>query len=190
MFLVLMVPRWLTYRQYHHHVLVPRFGLRPPNIDGKPVLNVDSLKVILTFNIAFDTCTFGLELHRLNLAGCYKILCYTGARPAELVEGRRKKPKDGSIEELFGKKVVQSADTDDGSEDSPDEESQQLSELLLQEENTKRDRPKALCYEDILLMLVRHPVTGDTVLAMAIKFIHHKGADNKPKPYVSGSPIF
>jgi hypothetical protein len=28
---------------------------------------------------------------------------------------------------------------------------------------------------------VRHPGTGDDVLAMSIKFIHHKGADNKPK---------
>lgn len=50
-------------------------------------------------------------------------------------------------------------------------------------ETTKRGRPKALCYEDILMMLVRHPVTGLPVLAMAIKFIHHKGADKKPKPY-------
>ena len=41
----------------------------------------------------------------------------------------------------------------------------------------------ALCYEDILLMVVRHPQTGEDVLAMSITFIHHKGADNKPKPY-------
>lgn len=52
-------------------------------------------------------------------------------------------------------------------------------------ETTKRGRPKALCYEDILMMLVRHPVTGLPVLAMAIKFIHHKGADKKPRPYGS-----
>ena len=173
----------LTCNQYHHHILVPRFSLRAPNIDGKPVLNVDSLRVILTFNIAYDASTFGLERHRLNLNGCYQILCYTGARPAELVEGRRKSPKDGSIEELFGRKVVQSADCDDGSDEALDEEARQLSELLLQE-NTKRGRPKALCYEDILMMLVRHPVTKQAFPAMAIKFIHHKGADNKPKPYV------
>ena len=33
----------------------------------------------------------------------------------------------------------------------------------------------------ILLMVVRHPETGEDVLAMSIKLIHHKGADNKPK---------
>jgi len=37
-------------------------------------------------------------------------------------------------------------------------------------------------WQDILLMVVRHPETGEGVLAMSIKLIHHKGADNKPKP--------
>jgi hypothetical protein len=46
-------------------------------------------------------------------------------------------------------------------------------------------RPKALCYEDIQMMIVRHPTTGRCMPAMAIKFVHHKGADNKPKPYIS-----
>ncbi|OAQ59732.1 FluG domain-containing protein [Pochonia chlamydosporia 170] len=170
--------------KYHHNVLVPKFGLRAPNIDGKPVLNVNSLGALLTFNIAYDSCTFDLERHRLQLAGCYQIMCYTGARPAELVDGERKKPKDGSIEKLFGQKVVQSAD--DGTDDTIntlDDESQKINELLCME-TTKRGRPKALCYEDILMMLVRHPPTGRPVLAMAIKFIHHKGADNKPKPTI------
>ncbi|OAQ60387.1 FluG domain-containing protein [Purpureocillium lilacinum] len=140
--------------KYHHHILVPRFGLRAPNIDGKPVLNEDSLR----------------------------LLCYTGVRPAELVDGQRKGPKDGSLEKLFGRKVVQDVEADVDS-DAPDEETQHLDQLLLQE-TTKRGRPKALCYEDILLMLVRHPTTGATIPAMAIKFIHHKGADNKPKPTI------
>jgi hypothetical protein len=58
----------------------------------------------------------------------------------------------------------------------------------LSQETVARGRPKALCYEDILLMVVRHPQTGEDVLAMSIKFIHHKGADNKPKPY--DPPLF
>jgi hypothetical protein len=57
-------------------------------------------------------------------------------------------------------------------------------EDLLCQETLGRGRPKALCYEDILLMVVRHPETGRDVLAMAVKFIHHKGADNRPKPQV------
>ena len=45
---------------------------------------------------------------------------------------------------------------------------------------------KALCYEDIVLWLVQDPNGGDRdVLAMEVMFRHHKGAKNKPKPYVS-----
>lgn len=53
-------------------------------------------------------------------------------------------------------------------------------------------RLKALCYKDILLIVMHYLETGEDVLAMAIKFIHHKGSDNKPKLYVllhSPSPI-
>ncbi|KAM0742721.1 hypothetical protein ACQRIT_002898 [Beauveria bassiana] len=168
---------------YHRNVLIPRFNLRAPNIDGKPVLNVDSLRVILTFNIAYDTSVFSLGRHRIQLAGCYQLLCYTGVRPAELVDGERKGPKDGSLEILFGQKVIQEVENNGSADQTLDKQSVELNKMLLQE-TIKRGRPKALCYEDILLMLVRHPTTGKPALAMAIKFIHHKGADNKPKPTI------
>ncbi|EXL40377.1 hypothetical protein FOCG_17143 [Fusarium oxysporum f. sp. radicis-lycopersici 26381] len=171
--------------KYYRSVLVPRFGHRPPNIDGKPVLNVDNLRVILTFNIAYDTTIFPGERHRINLAGCYQLLCYTGARPAELVDGERQKPKDGSIQELFGQNAVQSSSsaTSEEQEAPIDEQSKVLNGLLCQE-TVGRGRPKALCYEDIQMMIVRHPATGRCIPAMAIKFVHHKGADNKPKPTI------
>ena len=143
------------------------------------------------FNIAYDTTVFPGERHRVQLAGCYQFLCYTGARPAELVDAERKKPKDGSIEELFGRKVVvQSSSSDDGEpEQQPQklDEDSKLLESLLSQETVGRGRPKALCYEDIQMMIVRHPVTGRCIPAMAVKFINHKGADNKPKPYVSST---
>ncbi|KAH7309929.1 FluG domain-containing protein [Stachybotrys elegans] len=177
--------------KYYRCVLLPRFGHRPPNTDGKPVLNVDNLLVILTFNLAYDTIVFPGERHRIQLNCCYQLLCYTGARPAELVDGERKKPKDGSTEHLFGRKVVEapSAASDDGEDKGENQEvaldkDSQLLEGLLSQETVGRGRPKALCYEDILMMIVRHPVTGRCVPAMAIKFIHHKGADNKPKPTI------
>lgn len=138
--------------------------------------------MILVFNIAYDTSVRPLELQRLYDSGCYKAMHYTGCRPAELVHNERKAPKDGSLQELFGSKAVMAADADDDEEpDDPD--SPELCTLLLNE-TVKRDRVKALCYEDILMMIVRHPVTGRATLAMSIKFIHHKGCDNKPKPYV------
>lgn len=161
---------------------MPRFGLRAPNIDGKPVLNVDSLRTILTFNIAYDAGVFPLELHRINLAACYQLLSYTGARPAELVDNERQKPKDGSVSVLFGQKVVQEAAEDECSDDqAPDEASRRICELLSLD-TRKRGRPKALCYEDVFMMIVRHPVTKRPTPAMAIKFSHHKGADKRPKP--------
>ncbi|KAI8658992.1 hypothetical protein NCS55_01178000 [Fusarium keratoplasticum] len=171
--------------KYYRKILVPRFGHRAPNIDGKPVLNVDNLNVILTFNIAYDTSIFPGERHRISLAGCYQLLCYTGARPAELVDGERRKPKDGSIQELFGQNAVQSSSSGSGEEqDAPADQRSELIRGLLSQENVGRGRPKALCYEDIMMMIVRHLVTGRCMPAMAIKFIHHKGADNRPKPTI------
>ncbi len=51
---------------------------------------------------------------------------------------------------------------------------------LLYRETIESGCPKAPCYEDVELMVVRHPETGRNILVMAIKFIHHKGADSKP----------
>lgn len=163
---------------------MPHFELRAPNIDGKPVLNVDSLCAILSFNIAYDCGTFELERHRLQLAACYQILCYTGARPAELVHAERKPPKGGSVEALFANKAVRLVEEgDESSAEASDKLSETLEGLLL-EEDKQRGRPKALCYEDIMMMLVRHPDTNKAIPVMAIKFSHHKGAERKPKPYV------
>ena len=44
---------------------------------------------------------------------------------------------------------------------------------------------KALCYEDICLWIVKNPQKGERdVLAMEVHLRHHKGVENKPKPYV------
>ncbi|KAK6850527.1 hypothetical protein PG989_000284 [Apiospora arundinis] len=39
-------------QQYHDRILIPRFSLRAPSIDGKQVFNVDSLRIILTFHVS------------------------------------------------------------------------------------------------------------------------------------------
>jgi hypothetical protein len=47
---------------------------------------------------------------------------------------------------------------------------------------------KALCYEDICLWIVQNPrPEGRDLLAMEVHLRHHKGVDNKPKPYVTPS---
>ncbi|KAF3763133.1 hypothetical protein M406DRAFT_73780 [Cryphonectria parasitica EP155] len=114
---------------------------------------------------------FSGEKHRVNLAGIYIGLACTGARPAEFVDDERKSGKD--LEELFPRRPKGAADED--------ENAGWLGKELTRY-TVDRGRPKTLCWEDTLLMVVRHPATGEDILAMSIKFAHHKGADNKPKP--------
>ncbi|KJZ69228.1 hypothetical protein HIM_11378 [Hirsutella minnesotensis 3608] len=150
-------------QKWHDTVLVPKWGLRPPNIDGKAVLGTDDLLVLQTFNIAYDDGIFPSERHRIQLSGCYLLLAFTGARPAEIVDNEKRRPKDGTWEELYGTKVVRTED----SCQSADEDARLL-EAMLYQETVYRGRPKALCYEDILLSIVRHPETGNDVPTMAI----------------------
>lgn len=173
-------------REWHDTVLVRLYGLQPPNVRGKDVADSDTLLVLLNFNIKYDTAIFSSEWHRVQLPGCNQGLAYTGARPAEFVDGEKRSGQDDSLQELFPGASRRSEKEDDDKDDdrAPDENSRLLEELLSQE-TAGRGRPKSLCYEDILLMVVRRPETGEDVLAMSIKFIHHKGADNKPKPYVT-----
>ena len=155
------------------------FGLRPSNINGKPVLNSDDLLILQVFNVAYDPGIFPTERHRVQLLGIYLGLAYTGARPGELVNNEKARPKDGSWEDLFP-----SRGPDDlcGEDEQVLDEDSRILEGILTRENTDRGRPKALCYEDINLMVIRHPENGLDVLAMSVKFVHHKGADHKPKP--------
>jgi hypothetical protein len=96
------------------------------------------------------------------------------------VDGEKRSPKDECLGERFGRNAIAGSCSDKDKDAALDESSSVL-EQILSRETVGRRRPKCLCYEDILLMVVRHPGTGDDVLAMSIKFIHHKGADNKPK---------
>ncbi|KAK7967629.1 FluG domain-containing protein [Apiospora aurea] len=166
--------------KWHDATLVPHFKLRPPNVDGKPVVNSDGVFALLVFNIAYDDGIFASERQRINLLGIYQALAYTGARPGELVDNETHKPSDGSWEDLFASKCSTSSNEDNNH--APDEF--QLLENILARETTDRGRPKALCYEDIRLMVVRHPETGQDMFSMAVKFIHHKGMDNNPKPTI------
>ncbi|KAK3940940.1 FluG domain-containing protein [Diplogelasinospora grovesii] len=161
--------------KWHDAVLVALFDLQPPNSREKGVADSGDLLALLTFNIAYDTDICPTERHRIQRAGCYIGLACTGARAAEFVDNERKKPKDGCWEELFGPKSIGASSDDDGKDEEMalDDDSRLLEELLSQE-TAGRGRPKALCYEDILLMVVRHPETGEDVLAMSIKFITTK----------------
>ncbi|KAK4119866.1 hypothetical protein N657DRAFT_693482 [Parathielavia appendiculata] len=72
-----------------------------------------------TFNIKYDTGIFSRERHRIQLIGCYLGLAFTGAKPAEFVDGERKSGKDRCLEELFPRHAIGSLprDEDKGSDD-------------------------------------------------------------------------
>ncbi|RYP30216.1 hypothetical protein DL767_006363 [Monosporascus sp. MG133] len=175
--------------KYHERVMIPRLSLRAPNIDGKQLVSVDHPD----FDMAYDTGVFPAERHRVQLAGCYLLMSYTGARPAELVDDQRTKPKGGPLDEILRMKAITSAggsdaddkDKSDEADDEvpPDEDSKQLNELLSAE-TTVCGCSKALCYKDILMIIVRHPRTGRLIPVMAVNFIHHKGCDKKPRPTI------
>ena len=162
-------------------MLMPALGRYHFNADSKPVIGLGGQLAVLTQNKAYHTTIFPSERQRMDLWGIYLLKGYTGGRAAEFVDNERKPPKDGSLEELFGSTWARH-------EDSEDKEALKkkwrLLEDMLSQAIRKLDRTKALYYGDILLAVVRHPETGKDGLVMAIKLIHHKGEDRKPRPYV------
>ncbi|KAH9967053.1 hypothetical protein BGW80DRAFT_723791 [Lactifluus volemus] len=95
---------------------------------------------------------------RLDVAGCYLILAYTGCRPAEVVDGENKLPSNGCWNELFSSQATLPLTAPP--EDAPPDEYSKDIMRPLEFETQSRGRPKAPCYEDIQLMVIRHPETG------------------------------
>ncbi|KAH8981401.1 hypothetical protein EDB92DRAFT_1970196 [Lactarius akahatsu] len=146
--------------KFYKTYLIPQFRLEQPTLRTKGVTDSGDLLALLSFNYAYDRRIFPGERQRLDLAGCYLILAYTGCRPAEIVDGEKPLPtNDVCWDELFGSHATLPlrAPPEDA---SPDAQSKEI------------------------LMVVRLPDTGEDVLTMSIKFTHHKGSDNRPKPTI------
>ena len=87
-----------------------------------------------------------------------------------------------------GTDVTMTEDTDDCYTAEVDElgESEACDAAELDEFGEEIRKCKALCYEDICLWIVQNPKRGEKdLLAMEVSLRHHKGVDNKPKPYVT-----
>lgn len=87
------------------------------------------------------------------------------------------------LEAIFGVRAIGMGNGAEGKEGDTavDEVSKEIETLLLTE-TTGRERCKALCYEGVLIMIVRHPIADRDVLTIQVMFVHHKGAENMPKP--------
>ncbi|RYP51532.1 hypothetical protein DL769_010800 [Monosporascus sp. CRB-8-3] len=146
----------------------------------KPVVGVNELRVTPIFNIAYDTGVFPAEAAPRPAGRLLPTDIEYWSGPAELV-ANQKKPKGDPQDGNLRMKAITSAGG--GDEEPPDEDSKQLNELLSAE-TTGRGPSKALCYEDILMMIVRRPRTDRPVPMVAIEFIHHKACNKKPRPTI------
>lgn len=215
-------------------------------------MGVDDLLLGLTQHWSRDRSIFPTEDDRLDLATIMLFQAYTACRPAELVDGTKRRGTgdplldeedgDNAPEPIFetgrkhisklkksedrrkvpverrslsgeGEKMDSSSgselhdsvfdsgepyDTDatSGSDDSDDEllskKSRKLEignlaserdSLVAKSDEEQTRRHKAICYEDIVLWIVKDvKYGGRDILAMEVFLQHHKGADRKPKP--------
>jgi hypothetical protein len=144
-------------------------------------LGVDDLLLLLNHHWARDTSTFPTERHRVQFALILLLLFGTGCRPAELVDAKRKRREATSSDDDDDFEVDDNADL--GPEDSDDScNNNDNHNDTFEDVDTMIRHFDALCYEDVRLLLVRSPDSGERdVLAMEV-VMAHKGHNRRPKP--------
>ncbi|KAK4031431.1 hypothetical protein C8A01DRAFT_51477 [Parachaetomium inaequale] len=130
----------------------------PPDYADATKINIASYKLRPLYTLGKDITNVDtlLALLTFNIRYDTSVFPWEGhrTRPAEFVDGETKRGND---------------DTPSDEDEAPDEDSRLLVQMI------------ALCYEDIQLMVVRYPETGEDVLAISIRLVYYKGVDNKPK---------
>ena len=107
------------------------------------------------------------------------LLSFTGARPGEIVD-EKKTQRMARGQDMYGRKALGFEDSDDCKK-GPDEAARLLDEMPFQETEC-RGRPKALCYDDFFLSIVRHPETGKDVSYDGKQIYPSQGEERRPKP--------
>ncbi|KAI9810031.1 MAG: hypothetical protein M1827_006729 [Pycnora praestabilis] len=144
------------------------------SVKSKPVMGVDDLLLVLTHHWAKDKSVFPNERQRVQLPMILLFAAYTASRPGELVDAMLSQENKRRIKEMN----QQWKEPWDNPENSDYDE---IGADRGKEKETERS--KAVCYEDIRLMLLRNPTPGERhVLAMEITLAHHKGVDRRLKP--------
>lgn len=200
--------RVLTCVQYIYGKLTTDFDLDITVVE-KPVFGVDDLLLLLIYYWARDTSTFSTERQRVQFPLILLILFATGCRPAELVDAKTKKNKKnkkqrwpglehddagaGQVKDGGFEDAEMSAEADLGFDNDHDSAVADLGsendgdgsddDVNMSDVGMELREFKALCYEDVRLLVVRNPIAGEPdVRAMEVKLAHHKGADRRPKP--------
>ena len=140
------------------------------SLKAKPVMGVDDLLRVLVYHWAKDQSVFPNERQRVQLATILLFAAYTSSRPAELVDAQVSEKSKKNENNWKWR-----------SEDDPWNDSSNT-DFADGVRDTRR-RSKAICYEDVCLMVLRNPDNdGRPVVAMEVTLSHHKGVDRKPKP--------
>jgi hypothetical protein len=184
--------------------LKKEFGL-VDTVKSKPVLSPDDILLLLAHLWARDTCTFPTKGQRESQAAIMLLSVFTSCRLAELVDRSQRKVTCKYLQRNQGDSDSEEqdpdSDLDDPNYDAPDPwDNPNNTDYNWLEENAtgddetehlnKRKRSKALCYEDICLWIVQNPLHEERdLVAMEVTLAHHKGVDNKPKPYAA-LPLF
>ena len=101
-------------------------------MNGKPVPDADDLLALQQFNIAYDTSLFSTERHYILLLGAYLFLSCTGVCPGEIIDNKKKKPRDSSLKEVFSKMALLAGSINNNLKDeAPDEYLRVLVGMLL-----------------------------------------------------------
>jgi hypothetical protein len=145
--------------------LTKRYNL-DTSVKTKPVQGVDDLLLALCYHWSKDTSVFPNERQRLQLPTIQLFAAYTGCRPAELVEPTRNTKRNKNLDW----QDPHPWDNPDDSDYREDDESQ-----------SEPRRSKAICYEDIRLVLLKSNGVRPE-LAMELTLSYHKGYERKPKP--------
>ncbi|KAL5315253.1 hypothetical protein ACEPPN_017905 [Leptodophora sp. 'Broadleaf-Isolate-01'] len=123
-------------------------------------------------------------------------------RPAELVDAKKKKRRwpglkdnetsDGNVNNTGFEDAEAGADGDFGFDDHDsavadlgfeNDGNSSNNDVAITDGEIELRRFDALCYEDVRLLAVRNPVTGERdVLAIKVTVAHHKGAQRRLKP--------
>jgi hypothetical protein len=132
----------------------------------------------------------------------------TALRPSKRIKRRKRKPvtkveseSASAADSDSDDRIFDSDDETDGDDTTDTEYSDGVDDVdMLQTEQKSSHKAaateegedeemvrkhKTICYEDIILWIVKDPTMGGRdVLAMEVFFRYHKGADRKPKPCV------
>ncbi|KAH7116289.1 hypothetical protein EDB81DRAFT_916564 [Dactylonectria macrodidyma] len=85
--------------KYYRAVLIHRFGHRPPNINGKPVLNMDNLRVILkSLELSAANANRIAYQHRPRCNVSLNGIQMTPMYDSKINSGRQDKQSNGNVE--------------------------------------------------------------------------------------------